>query len=104
MPKMPKPFRPRHLQQAAKQSQAEYDRRRGPGRQFYGCKTWRKFRAWFLSVHPLCQDCEQAGRITPAREVHHALKRTEHPENTYDPEACRALCSPCHVRRTRKGE
>ena len=27
-----------------------------------------------LAEHPLCRDCEVAGRITPATEVHHVVK------------------------------
>lgn len=103
MPTMPKPFRPPGLP-SRQERQQDYDRRRGPARQFYGSKRWRKFRAAFLAAHPLCQDCEAQGQVTAAVEVHHDQKRRDNPEATFDPDACRSLCKPCHSRRTRRGE
>jgi 5-methylcytosine-specific restriction protein A len=85
-------------------SQREYDQRRGPERQFHGSTAWRKFRKWFLTMHPLCGDCEKEGRVTVATQVHHVKPRKEFPDLTFDEDNCIGLCAGCHTRRTRAGE
>src|SRR5947199_100548 len=84
-------------------TERDYDRRRGPGRQFYGSTPWRKYRAWFLAVNPLCIECEAAGRTVPTTEVDHVKKRKDHPELAFNPDNCRALCKGCHSRNTQQG-
>ena len=66
--------------------------------------TWQRFRAWFLSEHPLCYDHEQKGQFTPATEVHHKLKVADYPKLTLEPSNCMALCKSCHSVRTARGE
>ena len=66
---------------------------------------WLQLRRQVLTVHPICQDCEQQGIITPATEVHHvrpveeAIGHTERRQRMYDPHNLRALCHDCHVKR-----
>ena len=73
-----------------KDASAYYDRR------------WQKVRAAYLSRYPLCADCEKAGRLTPATDVHHIVKPgdggTDHDDNLM------GLCRPCHSARTARGE
>lgn len=65
---------------------------------------WQKFRILYLAEHPLCMDCLSEGMTTAATDVHHKKKLAEHPELKYEDVNLRALCSPCHDRRTAKGE
>lgn len=65
---------------------------------------WRQFRDLMLSQRPLCQDCEQDGRATAANEVHHIQKLRHRPDLRLDPNNVRCLCTPCHSRRTARGE
>lgn len=73
---------------------------------FTDTAAWRKLRAEFLRVNPLCFDCDANGRTVPALEVHHIRKRADDPgrEQWLDPENLMSLCRPCHSRRTARGE
>ena len=59
---------------------------------------WRKIRNRYIHAHPLCEDCLDTGRYTPAAEVHHILP-LEH-GGTHDESNLRALCKPCHSRQS----
>lgn len=65
-------------------------------------RDWRRLRLWYLSRHPLCEDCEDRGRIRPATEVHHIVPIDSCPDVggkrklAYDPRNLRALCKDCH--------
>ena len=87
------------------QRRRQYDLGRDTAhRQFFNSDAWRRTRLAFLAEHPLCQDCEAAGRLTPATEVHHVAKRADAPERAFDMDNLRALCRSCHSVRTGKGE
>ena len=63
---------------------------------------WRATRKLFLAENPLCVFCKDKGRLTPATEVDHIIERRdlESIGAIYDQENLRALCKPCHSRRT----
>jgi len=63
----------------------------------YG-RAWKKIRARFLSQHPLCEQCEKAGRLTPAEEVHHILPLAD--GGTNEESNLMALCKSCHSKIT----
>ena len=63
----------------------------------YG-RAWKKIRAYYIQVHPLCEQCEQEGRLTPAEEVHHILPLAN--GGTHDDDNLMALCKSCHSRIT----
>lgn len=65
---------------------------------------WQRWRRWFLSRHPLCEDCMAQGTVTAAREVHHKMKLKDRPELRTDEGNCMALCQACHSKRTARGE
>lgn len=64
---------------------------------------WLRLRRDILSAHPVCQACEEEGRLSPATEVHHivpcetALGEREMEALMYDPHNLVALCHRCHV-------
>ena len=61
----------------------QYDRDRGPDRQFYSMSRWRKFRRWFLGRHPLCVDCEAESRTKMATVVDEKrILRTDNGDST----------------------
>lgn len=83
------------------------DNRRKTGRNkeyfdLLNTRRWRNLRAAYLAEHPLCEDCIEAGRTTPAEEVHHVeeiLSGENYEEMAalaYDPDNLRALCADCH--------
>lgn len=67
-------------------------------------RRWKRLRAAYLSLHPLCEACEINGRTTPATEVHHVVPieskagRLQDMEAlAFDPNNLKALCKACHV-------
>lgn len=70
---------------------------------FYASRPWRRLRKHYLIDHPLCRDCREAGRLTPAVEAHHVVGRRKRPELALDPDNLMGLCKPCHSRRTARG-
>ena len=67
-------------------------------RKRYG-RAWQHIRDLYIAAHPLCEQCADAGRITPAREVHHIIPLTEGGSN--DDNNLLALCTVCHSGITR---
>ena len=63
----------------------------------YG-RAWKKLRARFLLLHPLCEQCKCEGRLTAAEEVHHLLPLAN--GGTNDDGNLMALCKSCHSRIT----
>ena len=64
---------------------------------------WLRLRRDKLSAHPICEMCEEEGRVTAATEVHHivpveeALTRGEKEKLMFDGNNLKALCHDCHV-------
>ena len=63
----------------------------------YG-RAWKKLRARFLLLHPLCEQCKNEGRFTAAEEVHHVLPLAN--GGTNDESNLMALCKSCHSKIT----
>ena len=63
----------------------------------YG-RAWKKLRARFLLLHPLCEQCKCEGRLTAAEEVHHLLPLAN--GGTNDAGNLMALCKSCHSKIT----
>ncbi len=38
----------------------------------YG-RAWKRIRDRYIKAHPLCEECQKQGKLTPAEEVHHIL-------------------------------
>ena len=63
----------------------------------YG-RAWKRIRDRYIKSHPLCEECEKQGRLTPAEEVHHILPLSKGGGN--EKSNLMALCKPCHSRIT----
>lgn len=88
-------------EEQVKRWQAQYDLRRGsPSRRGYDA-TWVKVRKTYLMQHPLCEQCEKEGRITPAREVHHIIALQDG-GNRLDESNFMAVCHACHQKFTQE--
>ncbi len=68
---------------------------------FYSTRLWRATRKQFLLVHPLCRQCEQEKRYTPATEVDH-IRPIASGGDRYDWANLQALCKPHHSAKTRR--
>ena len=78
-------------------------------KEFYGTKAWKDCsEAYKRSVGNLCEECLKQGRISPADDVHHIKKLTDH--NVSDPRVSlsfdnlMALCNPCHDKKHSKNK
>jgi 5-methylcytosine-specific restriction enzyme A len=56
-------------------------------------------RAFFLTLHPLCQTCLDQGRATLATQVDHVVPIAQGGPDA-DPDNWRATCVPCHREKT----
>ena len=65
---------------------------------------WQQTAKRYRKRYPLCEDCEEQGRMRRASEVHHIVKHGGNPVLLYDPSNLRSLCRTCHQRRTNQGE
>jgi 5-methylcytosine-specific restriction enzyme A len=70
------------------------DERDSSGARGYDSK-WRKVRAKYLSRHPLCQRCEEQGRVVLADVVHH-IKPLDEGGPRLDQLNLMSLCRDCH--------
>ena len=76
---------PEHRRQYNRRANAaHYDRR------------WRKISAAYLARHPLCAECQRAGRLTPATETHHIMPVDR--GGTDAESNLMGLCKSCHSR------
>lgn len=64
-------------------------------RRRYG-RAWKRIRDWYIQEHPLCELCQQEGKLTPAEEVHHKKPLAE--GGTHARDNLVALCKSCHAR------
>jgi 5-methylcytosine-specific restriction protein A len=101
---------PLHTTQRAteKRKQARaYDKRRGsPASRGYDAR-WSAFSKWWRQTRePLCRECRGEGRRKAAEVVDHirpwqsGSTPAEQERLKYAPENLRALCVPCHNRKT----
>ncbi|HEY5465546.1 MAG TPA: HNH endonuclease signature motif containing protein, partial [Clostridia bacterium] len=51
-------------------------------------------RARYIMAHPLCEECKKAGRLTPAKEVHHVVPLNK--GGTHYNNNLISLCKSCH--------
>lgn len=65
----------------------------------YG-RLWQRIRAAVLALHPMCVMCAKVGKRTVANEVDHIDGDSSNNAN----DNLRALCKPCHSRRTAKDQ
>ncbi len=61
-------------------------------------RAWMTRRARWLSEHPLCCHCQQAGRVSQADEVDHVVPLWDGGRD--DESNYQSLCVPCHKAKT----
>ena len=67
----------------------------------YGSR-WQRARLAYLQQHPLCVQCQNAGRITPADVVDHIIPHRGDKELFWDSSNWQPLCKKCHDTKTRE--
>ena len=61
----------------------------------YG-RAWKRIRDSYVEQHPLCEVCQQHGRLVPTEEVHHKLPLAD--GGTHARDNLIALCKACHAK------
>lgn len=80
------------------------DRRNDKWSKYYGSVAWKHLRHWYITNHPLCEQCLFEGRSTPAEEVHHRipfawfLSKDDRMKALLYPEFLMSLCKECHLK------
>lgn len=64
---------------------------------------WRKARAHYLRQHPLCAECRQNGKLTPANVVDHIIPHRGDKAQFWDQKNWQPLCKRCHDQKTGRG-
>jgi 5-methylcytosine-specific restriction protein A len=64
---------------------------------------WRRARALFLRQHPLCVQCLQENRLTPATVVDHIIPHRGDEKLFWDQGNWQAICKTCHDKKTGSG-
>lgn len=74
--------------------------RRKERQKVYQSQRWQRLRLYYLSEHPLCEDCLERGVIKDAVDVHHIEsfvgKEQATPLYAFNYSNLRALCKECH--------
>lgn len=69
---------------------------------YYNDIRWKRLRNWFITTHPICEECNKQGIVTPATDVHHIIPfltgKTEQErwKLFLDDNNLMSLCSKCH--------
>lgn len=72
---------------------------------FYQDRRWKKLRHWYITNHPICEDCLFEGRSVPAEHVHHKVPYSwfDSTEDKFsallDDQNLMSLCSEHHHKR-----
>lgn len=66
----------------------------------YSTATWQRLRRLKLSEAPLCETCEDQGKITPALDVDHRVAIKAGGPAFPEIEGLRSLCHSCHSIKT----
>lgn len=70
--------------------------------EIYNTKLWKSLRLQYIQEHPLCELCLEAGKTTPAQEIHHkkpilsGLGKEEMEQLAYSVDNLQALCEFHH--------
>ena len=65
----------------------------------YGAR-WRRIRAEYVALHPLCEQCLKEGRMVPVEEVHHIKPIKDGGTHRFD--NLMSLCQSCHTKLERE--
>lgn len=65
---------------------------------------WRHASKVYLSVHPLCAECQRHGKVTGATVVDHVVPHRGDDELFWRESNWQAMCKACHDVKTARGE
>lgn len=65
-------------------------------------EKWKRFRRWYLTIHPFCVECYKRGKLTEATVVDHRVPFRGDPVLQYDLDNLQPLCKKHHDEKTGK--
>ncbi len=77
------------------------DRRNQVHDPFYSSRAWRRVRGAYKAAHPVCEECEKNGKVTPMKAVDHIKPRREGGAD-FDWDNLQSLCQRCHDQKSSK--
>lgn len=92
-----------HHNQAQARERAErrrHDQERGTAAERGYGSRWQKARKGYLAVNPLCVDCRDESRFTPATVVDHVEPHKGNQKLFWDRDNWQGLCEMHHNRKT----
>lgn len=66
----------------------------------YNTQRWQRLRRAKLSAEPLCEVCQQGGRLIPANTVDHNVAINDGGDPFPPLDGLTSMCAPCHTRKT----
>ncbi|WP_041313997.1 HNH endonuclease [Heliomicrobium modesticaldum] len=91
----------RYCDKHQKQADSYYNKyERDPATRKRYDRSWKRIRDRYIAEHPLCEECQKAGRLTPAEEVHHIIPLSK--GGTNEDGNLMSLCTSCHSAITAK--
>jgi 5-methylcytosine-specific restriction protein A len=67
-------------------------------RKLYNSRAWQRARLAKLHEQPLCEPCQQEGKVTVAKHVHHKTEVRLDGELALDLANLESICPTCHAR------
>lgn len=92
---------------SAHRSPARVVRQQADGAQihrWYCSKRWKDLRRAVIREQPFCVSCYPRGLRVITEEIDHIRKHGGDPALFWDRANLQGLCTPCHTRKTAKGE
>lgn len=66
---------------------------------FYSTAQWQRFRAWYRTKHPFCEECLKHDQFVPMAIVDHIVEIKDGGAKLSEGN-CQSLCRSCHQKKT----
>lgn len=90
------------IKQRKKNSDKIYNKSRPERDRLYYSRQWKQISMLYRKQHPLCEECERNGRITPADLVDHIIAVGEG-GSMWSWDNLQSLCISCHNKKHSEG-
>lgn len=92
----------RYCETHEEEMRRRYDEERGGPRSRGYSKHWDKVSQAYRASHPVCEECEKLGKVTPSVVTHH-IKAVSEGGEWFDESNLQALCASCHSKKPGHG-
>lgn len=99
---MPRKPGEQYAKKKRQKSNEVYNRSRPERDKQYYSRQWKRVSRLYRQQHPLCEECEREGRVTPAELVDHIVAVSDG-GSMWEWENLQSLCWACHNRKHGKG-